>query len=105
MLSSLADLIFVFAVSPFEDRSNIEVFNEINVLLVGYCAVQILYASHTALMMQQVGSLMVSVILFGIIVNVVIITFGWFKDMKRLLLHQKQQQAVKRRNKDFTKIK
>ena len=77
MLSSLAVLIYVCHASPFNERQAtvMEVINELNVLFVAYSSLQLLYSSHDALMMYQVGNLMILVIAVGIILNVLVILF------------------------------
>ena len=50
MLGSLGILVYDCAASPFESlhETVIEVINELNVLFVAYCALQLLYSSHDA---------------------------------------------------------
>ena len=75
MLSSLAVLIYVCHASPFNERQAtvMEVINELNVLFVAYSSLQLLYSSHDAIMMYEVGNMMIFVIAVGIILNVLVI--------------------------------
>ena len=92
MLSSLGILIYDCAASPFFSRHETikEVLNELNVLIIVYCALQLLYTSHDALMMYQVGHMMVLVITGGVGLNLLAIIFQLCKEMKRKFLHWKQ---------------
>ena len=92
MLGSLGMLIYDFAAHPFvNQRENaMEVVNELNVLLVAYVALQFLYSSHDALMLNQVGNTMIQVIIVGVIINLIVIIICLLKEIKRRLLHWKQ---------------
>ena len=48
MLASLLTLVFYCAVKPFETKYDVfvEVFNELNILLISYFALQFMYTSH-----------------------------------------------------------
>ena len=99
MLSSLGILVYDCAASPFESiyETVKEVLNEINVLFVAYFALCLLYTGHNALMMHQVGKIMIFVILTGVVLNITVIMVNLFRELKRKLLHWKQQRVVKRR--------
>ena len=92
MLGSLGMLIYDFAASPFASRREnaMEVVNELSVLFVSYYALQLLYSSHDAMMMYQVGNLMILVILGGVVINVVVILIHLLKELKKKFLHWKQ---------------
>ena len=57
MITSLSVLIFNLGVQPFDSKYEtfIEVFNESNVLLISYFALQIIYTSGQPLVQQIVG--------------------------------------------------
>ena len=86
--SSLLVLIFNAGIEPFETkhRNRIEAFNEFNVLIVGYFAMQILYSSWSPVMSAQVGSCILITILGGIALNASIILLGQTRSVKLLYL-------------------
>ena len=89
MLCSLFVMIFECAVKPFKDlyQNFIQGFNEFTVLCVGYLVMEILFCGDSADMKLQVGLLIVTVILFGLIVNLILIVFFMLKGLRKKLLH------------------
>ena len=90
MLCSLSVMIFECAVKPFKNsyQNFIQGFNEFNVLCVGYLVMEILYC-YSFDMKIEVGRLIVTVILFGVIVNLILIVFNMLKGVWKQFLHFK----------------
>ena len=92
MICSLAILAFECYASPFDSgyQNNVEIFNEINVLLVSYQGLQLLYSSWSPEMMHNVGIAMNSLIFSGIAINLVLIIWNMIHELKLKCLHFKQ---------------
>ena len=91
MLSCLGILIFEAAANPSETPYDefVEVFNELNILVVGYFAVQMLYASYDPLVMHEVGLMIIYVIVGGVAVNMYLIIFNMLREIKMMCRHRK----------------
>ena len=91
MLCSLSVMIFECAVKPFKNsyQNFIQGFNEFNVLCVGYLVMEILYCGSSSDMKIEVGRLIVIVILFGVIINLILIVFFMLKSVWKQFLHYK----------------
>ena len=83
---------------PFDTkyRNRIEAFNEFNVLIVGYLALQLLYSSWSPIMMNHVGSSILITILGGIALNAFVIIWCQIKEVKMQFLHWKHKRAQKK---------
>ena len=98
MLSSLFQLTFLCMVQPFNTPYGnfIEVFNEMNVMLVGYFGCQLLYSSHDNKMMDYVGLSLVIVIMTGVTVNLLLVVYFMLRELKLKWLHMLKMRALKR---------
>ena len=99
MLSSLGLLIFECFARPFDtpQQNRMELFNEINVLLVCYLSVQILYSSWSPEMGALIGVFLNWVILGGVCLNVGVIVLGMLKELCTKCMRSIYIKIVKRR--------
>lgn len=95
MLGSLLVLSYYCSFKPFESNyeTSVEIFNEFNVLIVSYFALQILYSSYDPQVVQEVGKMMVQVIVIGVIVNMVLILGCMFKELKLMILTRRKKRV------------
>ena len=106
MVSSLFTCIKLAALQPYETKyqNRVELGNEINVLLVGYLACQLLYSSHSPEMMNNVGLFMVIVIMGSVAINLLFVSFFMLKETKNKFLNCKKKRAEKRISKKLSEL-
>ena len=96
--SSLFVLIFTIGTRPYNTkyRNKVEVFNECNVLMVGYFALQLLYSSWSPIMMKEVGSSILYTIICGMVLNCFMILKHNFRSVKLAILSCKKKRIIRR---------
>ena len=96
--SSLSVLIFTIGARPYDTkyRNKIEVFNECNVLMVGYFALQLLYSSWSPIMMNEVGFSILNTIICGMVLNCIMILKHNLKSVKLAILRCKKRSSLRR---------
>ena len=106
MVSSLLTCIKLAALQPYDTKyqNRVEIGNELNVLLVGYLACQILYSSHSAEMMHNVGLFIVIVILGSVAINLTFVIFFLLKEMKNRFLNCKKKRLAKLKQKKLAEL-
>ena len=100
MLTSLFQSIYLLGAQPYETPylNKVEVFNELNVLFVGYFSCQMLYSSYDPVMLSQVGLAMIGVIMISVAVNLLLVGLSMLKEMKLKILNWKKTKVLKRRS-------
>ena len=91
-------LIFTIGARPYDTkyRNKIEVFNECNVLMVGYFALQLLYSSWSPIMMNEVGFSILNTIICGMVLNCIMILKHNLKSVKLAILRCKKRSSLRR---------
>ena len=91
--SSLIMLVFETYAEPFDSvyQNRVEIFNEINILIVSYLSMQLLYSSWSPMMLVSDGGTLNNTIIGGILINMVLVIYNMIHDLKIKCLSKRKK--------------
>ena len=105
MMHSFFVLIFEFHAVPFDSRyqNYIEVFNEYNILCVGYFALALIFAIGEVPKSKMIGACIVFVVFICVVLNLILVCYFTVRSLKMKWKYWMKKRKITRIKKEFYK--